>query len=237
MGIGAAIIGSAVVGAAGSAIAGNAQSNAIKDSSKNSIAFQQYQFDQSMAATQYQRDAEEAAINQLMSLLGIGGTGSPSYSATGPTQYSAGNRPGARGFGGESRTPVQENGASASGINIPGQDWAIQQAMQAIERSAAAGGGLMSGNTLTAMQDRAQGIASQNYLTHYLQPLMALAGNGAGQQAGQNAMQLGVNVGNTMSQAGTNRANVIGSTAGGILSSINSGIGNYLTYDMLQGMA
>lgn len=236
MGIGAAIIGSAVVGAAGSAIAGNAQSNAIKDSSKNSIAFQQYQFDQSMAATQYQRDAEEAAINQLMSLLGIAPSGSPSYSATGPTQYSAGGRPGARGFGGESRTPVQEN-SPTSGINIPGQDWAIQQAMQAIERSAAAGGGLMSGNTLTAMQDRAQGIASQNYLTHYLQPLMGLAGGNAGQQAGQNAMQLGVNVGNTMSQAGTNRANVIGSTAGGILSSINSGIGNYLTYDMLQGMA
>lgn len=125
--------------------------------------------------------------------------------------------------------------ADLSGLQIPGQQFAIDEASRAIERSASARGGLVSGNTLAALQERALGITNQNFLSNFLNPLQNLALGGAGAQAGQNALNLGVNVGNLQQQGGANRANIIGQTGSGINSAIQGGLSNFLLLNALGG--
>jgi len=45
----------------------------------------------------------------------------------------------------------------------PGYDWAVNQAMQGVNRAAAAGGMSASGNAMIAAQDRAKQLANQDY--------------------------------------------------------------------------
>lgn len=109
----------------------------------------------------------------------------------------------------------------------PGYAFRMQEGMRALERGAAARGGLLSGNTLRATQRYGQDLASQEYQNAFnryqaerqarLGPLQSLAGvgqttaqalGGAGQQYGSQAGQmitgLGANLANLgMSQAGT----------------------------------
>ena len=203
MGIGAAIIGSAIVGAGASVAASKsakksqqAASRQVKKGVDQSVAEQRRQFDTMLELTQPRRDAETAAVGQLLNILGLGDS------------------------------PVD-----MTDINIPGQDFAINEASRAIERSAAARGGLASGNTLAALQDRAQGIASQNFLSHYLAPLQAMALGPAGAQAGTAAMSLGVNVGNTITSGASQRANLAANTPNawsGVNNAIQGGLSNYL---------
>lgn len=104
----------------------------------------------------------------------------------------------------------------------PGFQFTRDEALQATERNAAARGGLVSGNTLAALQDRAAGLASQNFLSTFLQPIQDLALGGAGTQAGNQAINLGVNVGNTIQSGADARASgIIGST-----NAITGGLGN-----------
>lgn len=68
----------------------------------------------------------------------------------------------------------------------PGQEWARNQQEQSLLRNQSAVGGLGGGNVLTALQEQAAGIASQNYQQD-LGNLRSLAGRGqeaAGAQAG-----------------------------------------------------
>ncbi len=67
-----------------------------------------------------------------------------------------------------------------------GYDFARDEALQAVERSASAGGYLGSGNLATALQDRAAGLASteSNAWLDRLGGLMGQGVNVAGQQAG-----------------------------------------------------
>lgn len=119
-----------------------------------------------------------------------------------------------------------------SQIQIPGQEFAMGEAQRAIERSAAARGGLMSGATLAELQARSQGIAQQGYLQNYLQPLLGLAGGGAAQQQAQNALNLGFNVGGMQQQAGMARANILGqpiSAAPGVGTALQGGLANLIT--------
>lgn len=197
--VAAAIIGS-VIGAGATVYTGSQQSKAIKKSTNTSVAEQRRQFDIAQELTKPRRDAENAALAQLLNVLGIGTGGQPDF----------------------------------SGVDIPGQQYAIDQSSRAIERSAAGQGGLISGNTLDALQRNALGITNQNFLSNYLNPLVGLATGNANQQAGQNALNLGVNVGNTLQQAGLNRANVIGATGQNVNNAIQGGISNYLVYDYIK---
>lgn len=121
-----------------------------------------------------------------------------------------------------------------STINIPGQQFAIDESQRAVERSAAARGGLVSGNTLAELQSRALGITNQNFLSNFLNTLQNLALGSAGQFAGQQALQLGVNVGNTQQSLGTNRANIIGSTVSGVSGALQGGLSNFLLQSQLN---
>jgi len=68
----------------------------------------------------------------------------------------------------------------------PGYQFRLNQGMQALERSAAARGNLLSGNTLAAAQEFGQGLASQEYQNrlNQLQRTVATQAPGINQQAG-----------------------------------------------------
>jgi hypothetical protein len=121
-----------------------------------------------------------------------------------------------------------------SSVNIPGQQFAIDESQRAVERSAAARGGLVSGNTLAELQNRALGITNQNFTSNFLNPLVGLASGGAGQTAGQQALQLGVNVGNTQQNLATNRSNIIGQQFSGVNQAVQGGLSNYLLNQQLN---
>lgn len=129
---------------------------------------------------------------------------------------------------------IGDQQADLSQIQIPGQQFAIDEASQAIQRAGSATGNLASGNTLAALQERALGITNQNFLSNFLNPLQNLALGGAGEQAGQNALNLGVNVGNTLQQTGVQRGNVIGAGIQGVGSSLQSGLSNFLLQSQLN---
>lgn len=208
MGIGAAIIGSAIVGAGASALSSKSAGKAAR-ASANAV---KKGTDQSVAEQQRQFDL-------MMQMT------QPRRDAE---NTALGQLMNVLGIGTES--------VDMTGLQIPGQDFAINEAQRAIERSAAARGGLASGNTLAALQDRAQGIASQNFLSHYLNPLMGVATGNANATAGQNALNLGVNVGNTISNGAMSRANILGQNNSpwlGINESVQGGLSNYLLMQQL----
>lgn len=124
----------------------------------------------------------------------------------------------------------------------PGYAFRQTQGMNALQNSAAARGGLLSGNTLKGIQDYSQGVASQEYQNAYnryqtdqgntFNRLASVAGLGqtansalgqAGQQyataAGNIGMTNGMNQGNAALMAGQSRASSmqgIGQALGGV---------------------
>jgi hypothetical protein len=103
----------------------------------------------------------------------------------------------------------------------PGYAFRLKEGQRALDQSAAARGGLISGNALKAAQRYGQEMGSQEYqnaFTRYLRereaqlnPLQSLAGVGqttAQTMAGQ-AGQYGANVGNLASATGASSANAL----------------------------
>lgn len=114
----------------------------------------------------------------------------------------------------------------------PGYKYSVDQAVQGVDRSAAARGLLTSGATIKAIQDRAGHLADQGY-GNYFQRLQGLAGTGltatgGTATAGANAA---ANEGNSMIAAGNARA----SGYNGVASSLNSGLNNYFAYNGAGG--
>lgn len=99
-------------------------------------------------------------------------------------------------------------------FSSPDYQFALDQGRQTVERSAAARGGLNSGNTLRALTDYGQGMASQQY-GNYFNRLAGLAG--IGQTATNSTANLGANmagnVGNLMVGQGNARASGIATQA------------------------
>lgn len=85
----------------------------------------------------------------------------------------------------------------------PGFQWQLQQGMDAIQNSASAQGGVVSGNTLKALQTYGQGLANQDWY-NYLHTLLNLGGLGENAAAG---------VGNAfMNQGNAQAAGTVGTT-------------------------
>lgn len=113
----------------------------------------------------------------------------------------------------------------------PGYGFRMSEGMKALERGAAARGGLLSGATLKGIQRYGQDLASQEYTNAFnryqaerearLRPLQSLAGVGqtTANQLGEAGRSYGTNVGNigmgqaeTAAQAGLARASTYGNT-------------------------
>jgi hypothetical protein len=206
-----AIVGSAVVGYAASQKASQAQQSAASQATDAQRAIFERQ-------TELQEPFREAGLkgqNRLLELLGLGGNKN------------------APGYG---RYATAEFGMDKFKAD-PGYAFRMAEGMKALERSAAARGGLLSGATLKGTQRFGQDLASQEFTNAFnryqaertgtLNPYQALAGtaqssaNTLGQQAGAFGNAMASNIigsGNAQAAGYMGGANAI---AGGLGQGIN----------------
>jgi len=126
----------------------------------------------------------------------------------------------------------------------PGYGFRMSEGMKALERSAAARGGLLSGATLKGIQRFGQDLGSQEYQNAFnryqteraarLQPLQSLAGVGqtTAQQLGQAGQTMASNVGESLTSGAAARAS---GYVGGA-NALTQGLGTYLNYSQGQNM-
>ena len=121
----------------------------------------------------------------------------------------------------------------------PGYRFRLQEGLKALDRSAAARGGLLSGNHLRGVTQFGQNLASEEYgnafnrynigFQNRLNPLQSLAGVGqtsTSQLAGA-AGQLGSNLSNLAVGAGNARASGYAGMANALASGIGQGVNYY----------
>lgn len=126
----------------------------------------------------------------------------------------------------------------------PGYAFRLAEGQKALERSAAARGGLLSGGTGKALTRFGQEMGSQEYTNAFnryqaerqarLNPLQSLAGVGqtAAQQIGQAGMQTAQNMGQTqMAGAAARASGYVGGT-----NALNQGLSTYLNYSQGQNL-
>ena len=122
----------------------------------------------------------------------------------------------------------------------PGYAFRVSEGLKAVDRQAAARGGLISGAALKASQRYGQEMASQEYQNAFnryqternaqLNPLQSLAGLGqtSTAQLGQQAGQYGASAGELGLQAANARASGYTGQANALTNALQSGVGNYL---------
>src|SRR6516164_9746375 len=134
------------------------------------------------------------------------------YSQAAPTLM------GALGIG----TPQQVSAAGSAFHNDPGYQFALQQAQQAAERAAAAGGMTASGNLVDAEQRNAINLQNQQY-QNWINNLKGVGQMGlVGTQQGAAGQATGyTNLANLAQQYGENQANVYGNVEGATIGANN----------------
>jgi hypothetical protein len=237
MGIETAIIGSAILGGVASSKASKAQQQATetaaaasRDTTQASIEAQERMFNRQVALQEPFRETGLAAQNRLADLLGISGrTDAPGY-----------------GYGLQPFTMAQYQAD-------PGYGFRLKRGLDAMERTAAARGGLLSGNQMRGAMEFGQDLASQEYgnafnrfqteRANILNPLQSLGGVG---QTSANALtsaagNLGAGMANAYGNLGSAlSANAIGAgnaRASGYMGATNAlagGVGQYLNYRQNQ---
>ena len=218
MGIETALI-AAGIGAAGTVASGAMASSAAKKAANTQAqaaadaqVAQERMFQKQIELQEPFRQAGLTAQQQIMQLLGIGGD-----------QNAAGYGSLAKPFG---MDQFQQD---------PGYAFRQSEGMKALERSAAARGGLLSGSTMKGIQRFGQDLASQEYQNAFnryqveraarLNPLQSLMGSGqssanvltsaAGQQ-GQNEASNLYNAAQARASGYVGSANALGSALSGI---------------------
>lgn len=186
------------------------------------LAFQTKMYEQTREDFAPYRESGTANLNQLNTLLGIGGnTGAADYGRFKTADF----------------TPTD----FAAGID-PGYGFRVREGLKAVDRQAAARGGLISGNALKATQTFGQEAASQEYTNAFnrfqtirgntLQPFQvgAAAGQSAAAMQGQANLNFGSAGANTAS-ANNAAYGQFGQGATGAYGTLGTGtynaIGNY----------
>jgi hypothetical protein len=229
--IATAIVGTAVVGAYSANKASKAQQQAAetaaeasRETTQASIEAQERMFNKQVALQEPFRETGLAAQNRLADLLGISGrTSEPGY-----------------GYGLQPFTMAQYQAD-------PGYGFRLKRGLDAMERTAAARGGLLSGNQLRGAMEFGQDLASQEYgnafnryqteRSNILNPLQSLGGVG---QTSTNALtsaagNLGAGMANAYGNLGSAlSANAIG--AGNARASGYMGTANALSGAVGQGL-
>ena len=175
---------------------------AQRDALNQQMAVQQQMYAQTRADFAPYRDTGTANVNQLNTLLGIGGnTGAADYGKYATAEF----------------TPAM----FAAGVD-PGYAFRLSEGLKGLDRQAAARGGLISGNALKAASGYAGDQASQEYQNAFnryqttrsntLAPFQTGAAAGQNAAAGQGAANAAY--GNAASTAagnyGTNVTNALG---------------------------
>ncbi len=142
----------------------------------------------------------------------------------------------------ELQQPFQEAGVNAlnrmrsgdvMGMMDPSYQFRLGEGMKALDRQAAARGGLISGGALKAAQRYGQDFASNEFGNAYNR-LASMAGLGQTATGAQSsaAGQFGANAGNLMTGAGAARAS---GYVGGA-NALSSGLGQYMNYTQSQNL-
>lgn len=231
IGTAAAILGSAVLGAAASRSASKTQAGAAERAAET----QKNVVDQQIAL---QREMFEKAREDQAPYRTAG------YNALAEMQRTAGNVPGAFKFG------------AGDYQADPGYAFRLSEGQKALDRQAAARGGLISGGALKAAQRYGQEMGSQEFGNAYNRALTSYntdvarenqlynrqaALSGIGQTAtnlvGQAGQTYATGAGNALGSYGTNVGNLItgagaAQAAGqvGMANALTGGLGTYLNY-------
>lgn len=248
-----AIGASAVVGAGASIAAGNKAAGAAKSAAAQSAAIEKYQYDTTRADYAPYRQVGYDALDKLAGLSGLSTRADyNAYAAANPdigADYTAHvDKTLYPTVGDYARYHYQTYGqsegrsmpnTSASDpyqgfTTSPGYLFRLQEGRKAIERSAAARGGLYSGATMKAIDANAQGVASDEF-NNYVARLQSLAGVGqnatgstaaAGQSYASGASQ-------AAQQAGAARASAYANTGNAINQAVSGAAGGLL---YMQGL-
>jgi len=131
----------------------------------------------------------------------------------------------------------------------PGYGFRMSEGMKALERSAAARGGLLSGGTLKGIQRYGQDMASQEYTNAFnryqaerqarLGPLQSLAGVGqtATNQIGQAGQNYANQAGETMMTGAAARASGYVGQANALTGGLSQGLNYYQNQQMMNRLA
>lgn len=212
LGTALAVGATAAVGAGATIYAANKSASAASDAAHTVANTQADEYNQTRADQAPFRTAGVSALDQISKLYGL------------DTTDANGN-------------VVKGSGKSdfSSFTTSPDFTFAQSQGQQAIDRSAAARGGLLSGAAVKAGENYASGLASQNF-DQYYNRLAGIAGVGqaatqATSVAGQNAANVTsgaqLNAGNARASAYGTIGSTIGNTANGLAS--NYLLSRYLT--------
>jgi hypothetical protein len=204
IGTATAILGGAAIGGLTSIIGGNKAAKAqqqasreatalAKETKNQELALQREMFEKSVALQQPAIDAGNTARSRLMQMLGLSA-------------------------GGADNGSLMRDFSMADFEADPGRQFRMDEGQQALERSAAARGGLLSGAALKDTARFSQGLASQEYgaafdrfntnRTAKMNPLLSLAG------AGQTASTTAGNAGQQFASTGSSSIGQYGATAG-----------------------
>lgn len=234
--LGGALLGSAVIGGVGSYLGGEAQADAAESAANTQAASADR-----AAALQYKMWQEQQALNKPWLEAG--------QRALGKVEAQTGAMPAA--FTGQ-----------VNMLADPGYAFRLAEGQKALDRQAAARGGLISGGALKAAQRYGQDYASQEYGNAYQRALdvynaavqreqtgynrlAGLAGIGqqTAQQLGQAGQQYGQTTGNIITTSGANQANALlaqgqarASAYGGIGQAVGQGVGTYMNYAQNQAL-
>jgi hypothetical protein len=215
-------VSAAIVGGIGAI--GSIGSAAIGSSAAQSAA--QTQAQSALQAQQFQMQEADKAQAQQLQMFNTAQAAEAPYNTVGQgaTQTLAGLY-GINGAGGGTGTPTSQSLAAFT--QSPDYQFALQQGTQAMQRSAAAGGTLISGGQLKAGQEFGQGLASQQYGNYYNRLLsLSQLGQSAATGISNAATTTGGQIGNTLTNAGAQVGNSIQAggqaTASGIVGSANA---------------
>ena len=208
----AALVGANLISGAMGARAAKKGADAQVQATREATALQREMYEKDLELQEPFRQAGLAGQNRLLELLGLGGDSK------------------AKGYG----SAMQPFGMEQFQAE-PGYGFRLSEGMKALDRTAAARGGLLSGATLKGAQRFGQNLASeewQNAFNRYyaqrnamLNPLEGLAGTGrstsaelgaAGQQFGQMAGENMIGAGNARASGYVGSANAWANALGGI---------------------
>lgn len=200
IGTAAAILGGSLIGGATSLIGSKKAASAAQQAQDTATAESRRQFDLVREDTAGQRALGDSALARIRQMYGYGGT---------PEQPAA---PDMSGF-----------------FTSPDYQFNLGEGQQAIDRSAAARGGLLSGRAVKEGQRFASGLASREF-SGYMDRLLQQAGIGstgigASAAAGSNAAS---NIGSAALNAGNLRSSAYMAGATGVNNAAQGGLGNYL---------
>jgi hypothetical protein len=216
IGTGLAILGAGILGAGATMYGASKASSAQEKAAAQAAAAQQQ-------ALNFQRENYDKASGNLSPFITTGQGANNLLSSF---------------YGLNGSDPALGENALAAFRNSPDYQFALKEGIGALDNSAAAKGGLLSGNQLRAVTEYGSGLATQN-LTNYLSRLGGLSTQGQnaagmlgqiGSSSGANINTASNNLGNTYMAGGTAEASgILGMTKG-----FNSGLNSLSLYNQMS---